>query len=58
LESQNLKQKLIDALHEGLGGDGWASSSSSYDEKCFCSEKLENALARVLKVLQDHKKSG
>lgn len=52
----SLKEKLIDALHEGLGGDGWAHSSPSFDERTYCRDKLTKALTNVLKVLEESKK--
>ena len=56
MKKNNRKEELLRALHEGLGGDGWANSSRSYDEMTYKRKDLEKALGKILTLVQKYQK--
>lgn len=57
-KKEDVKEELLRAIHEGLGGDGWGNSTRSYDEMTYSRERLKGALKNVLKAISKLQKKS
>jgi len=46
----DLVERVALAIHDGLGGDGWAYSNYGYDETKHCAEKLAAAARAAIAI--------
>lgn len=49
--AETMVNRLVQAIHEGLGGNGWAYSNYGGDELNLCRDKLEAAALAALSAL-------
>jgi hypothetical protein len=48
--SDGLTERVARAIHDGLGGDGWAYSNYGYDETKHCADKLAAAARAAIAI--------